>query len=900
MRLHSIKLDNYIGIYNGMGLDSISIDFSRCTHKILVIKGDNGSGKSTIYRAMNPMNDSTSEFINGKDGRKEISYLLDDGSILKIRYVTQAYYDHRTQRYGYKPAKCSITRQFPNQIPIELNTSGNVTTGKEILYDLFKLDDNFLVLSALSATNKGIGMQRPAERKRYVNVIIDSLSEFIDIHKFLSKKGNILKSLMNSLTTKLSQIGNIEMVNAQVNQDTKSLADMDAKKTLLTESLAAMKVQLDEINKNGNVNEEYSKEVDKMTKLKKEYESIDLSIVYSEEDMIAKQKEEAAVSTKLSMMQDKIQDIVQEEQSIRNEITEIEVKLEGYDESQNEQDKLRYKKVCEDIVLYQSMFDKIGFHSYDNITEADYKKALYTIQSINSNIAKLHDTFDIGLIGKACSKIGKKIERENYDRIIASCDMKRKELQDRLQRDSELQLQAIDYENIPKDCNHIKDCPFIANIVKAQKNLLSDKEKDEILKKIKEFQELSLKYEKMKEEQEQLFSCYDAINDIVQNMRIGNDVLERFFGKPLFTKIEDCIGPITRDIGLTIDLDKYREYTNYISLLTGLKADKEVLEQAIRQHSSISGESRVYKNALNEKKEKLHKILDSKAKYLGEIKSLENLKNELNIAIQCLHTAKASQTLCEQISKDLGVSTEKVNSLREKVNLNTKLSREYQEQRQQYNQLTLNDIPLVSNRLEKAKYQLVLFDQYKKDYEQYDGMYKKLQTLLFHSSPKGIQSIYIEAFMNSMLTLTNRLLQLLFNGRFMIKEFCVKENEFSIPCIDANGNPRDDIAEMSDSQLSMISMIISFVILHNASEYYNIIKLDEVDGNLDNTNRLQFAVLINQIIDILNFHQCIIISHNNEIDLSQADIMIFRIEKREELQYLINSGGNIIFNYNGG
>ena len=898
MRLHSIKLDNYVGIYNGMGLESISIDFSKCMHKILVIKGDNGSGKSTIYRALNPMNDSTIEFISGKDGKKEISYLLDDSSILKIKYVTQAYYDQRTQKWGYKPAKCSITRQFPNQMPIELNTSGNVTTGKEIIYDLLKLDDNFLVLSALSATNKGIGMQKPAERKRYVNVIIDSLSEFIDINKFLSKKGNVLKSLMNSLTTKLSQIGNIELVQVQVNQDTQALRDMESKKTIMTESLAGIKVQLDELNKGGNINQAYSDEVQKMVGLKKEFDSIDMSLVYSEEEMIRKQKEDATVSTKLEMLREKIQDILEEEKAIRLEITDLEAKLEGYDDQTFQKDKARYEKVCKDIDTYQSMFDKIGFFRYDNITKEDYVRALQTIESINAEIVRLNDTYGNDLISKVALKIGKKVDRENYDKIIGSCALKLKELEAKLDKNTVLEEQSRDFKNVPKDCNHITDCPFISTIVKAKQDLLSDKAKQELIDGIAELNQFIENYNNLKDEQEEFFRCYDDISEVVNKMRIGNLSLERFFGRPPFSKIEECLDPIVRAIPLPIDLETYREYTNYISLLNGLRADKKVLEDAIAYHSSISGESRAYKEELVKKNEKLHEILDNKSKYLYQIKELDNKKVVLAGEIESLHKAKASQALYQQLSDELGISTKKVDELREKVTLNDKLTKEYQEQKQQYNQLTLNDIPLVSNRLEKAKYQLVLYDQYKKDFDQYDSMYKKLQTLLFHSSPKGIQAIYIEAFMNSMLTLTNRLLQLLFNGRFMIKEFCVKENEFSIPCIDTNGNPRDDIAEMSDSQLSMISMIISFVILHNASEYYNIIKLDEVDGNLDNTNRLQFAVLINQIIDILNFHQCIIISHNNEIDLSQSDIMIFRIEKREELQYLMNSGGNIIFNYN--
>ena len=96
----------------------------------------------------------------------------------------------------------------------------------------------------------------------------------------------------------------------------------------------------------------------------------------------------------------------------------------------------------------------------------------------------------------------------------------------------------------------------------------------------------------------------------------------------------------------------------------------------------------------------------------------------------------------------------------------------------------------------------------------------------------------------------------------------------------------------------MISMLISFTLLHKASETYNIIKLDEVDNNLDNENRLQFSLLINSVMDILNFHQCIIISHNNEIDLSSADMILLKIENQETLAYLNTSGANIIYSYN--
>ena len=63
MRLLRLRLKNYIGIFNGMGLEDIEIDFSKCTHRILIIKGDNGTGKSTIFKALTPLSDSSINFI---------------------------------------------------------------------------------------------------------------------------------------------------------------------------------------------------------------------------------------------------------------------------------------------------------------------------------------------------------------------------------------------------------------------------------------------------------------------------------------------------------------------------------------------------------------------------------------------------------------------------------------------------------------------------------------------------------------------------------------------------------------------------------------------------------------------------------------------------------------------
>ena len=48
----------------------------------------------------------------------------------------------------------------------------------------------------------------------------------------------------------------------------------------------------------------------------------------------------------------------------------------------------------------------------------------------------------------------------------------------------------------------------------------------------------------------------------------------------------------------------------------------------------------------------------------------------------------------------------------------------------------------------------------------------------------------------------------------------------------------------------------------------------------------------------LNFNQCVLISHNNELDLSNTDIILFKCTDEEQKNLIQSSKANIIYNYN--
>ena len=100
MRYKWIELYNYAGLYNGMGISQIKIDFARCVTNKIIIRGSNGSGKSTLMGAINPNPDSNDKFIPNAEARKNIC-ISDNGIDYIIRYIHPVTNSGRGTTKGY-------------------------------------------------------------------------------------------------------------------------------------------------------------------------------------------------------------------------------------------------------------------------------------------------------------------------------------------------------------------------------------------------------------------------------------------------------------------------------------------------------------------------------------------------------------------------------------------------------------------------------------------------------------------------------------------------------------------------------------------------------------------------------------------------------------------------------
>lgn len=894
MRLLRLRLENYIGIYNGMGLNHIEIDFSKCIHKVLIIKGDNGTGKSTIFKALTPLADSSINFIPDKTAIKEIAYETDFQTILNIKYESIIKDGIR------RPTKCYLNRLNPDGSIENLNPSNNITTAKEVIYDILGIDDNFITLSQLSANKKGLGGLKPSERKRYVNSIISSLAVFNNIHKMISTKSTVLKSIIDSYVTKLNQIGNVAIVEDAIKKDTLALKELDNKKNGLISEIATIKAELARLDTSGNFLNDYKDLSMRKIILEKEIRELPDIEEYSEEKLIQYEKDMARYEANEEMLSSRAKEILDNELELSNNVTELQIKLDSlYDKDHMDDLNSKIESTKKELESYKPFFSL--FETYKNISEQDYETVKLVIEKFNSTVETIFQTYSETVRKESMNSLrtGKNEVILDHTEILSGLEKQLEDLRTE-KRDVEfLNNRSKDYNKIPDDCNHKSDCPFIKDIVEAKNLLKSRQSLYSLSTKINSTLDAIESAKNLAEENMMKTQCLYEMKSILEYIQSMSKIIRKFPGTESLDSINTLYHNIEYGIRLNFEsVDKYQEFKNISIIVSALEDDLHSYESAKEKLISANAEIRILQEKIDTDLKNLSTIRDSKVSILAEIEKIRSSKLEIKSVLDSIRYAKINKEKFEEVSEELQSITSKIDSMEKDTVAIKELTDRLNRRGAELSALQNTDLPALTKAIEENKYRIVLFEQYTRDSQEYGAKYNEIQMIKKYTSIHGIQTVYMSVFMNSILNMTNALLTLLFRGRFTLQPFIINENEFNIPCADSEGRVREDISLMSDSQLSMISMLISFVLLRNSSNKYNIIKLDEVDDNLDNMNRIQFSILIEQIMIDLGFDQCLIISHNNELDLSNTDIVILKMESQEMIDSLYNSGGNIVFSYN--
>lgn len=877
MRITYIRLENYIGIYNGRGDEVLEIDLSQNVNPIVIIRGTNGSGKSTLLKSLTPINDDSNAIVPGVTGRKVIRY-LHNGITYEIEYV------HPIDKEGKrKQTRGQVYKYGPNGKE-ELNPTWNVSSAKDIIYSLFNLDSNFLALSQLSSEDRGLADKRPAERKSFVSSIISGIEAYNAMYKIISKKHSMYKSLIQSLTAKINRIGNKEDLDLRYNTITKQVSQAISDRDASIQRIAMLRAKLDENNAE-KLLEEYTKIRDKYELNKKErvlltnslsqyYKDRTANIYTVEERAKFIRDEEMELSenkAKLPQWEESYKTASNEYSScelkiadINTEINKKKSRLETFIDADFSEEELgRYNDAVVNLKAIENDIAKLDYR-IDNKSEYDRLKELFDM--MNNFSYAIMDRYEFitredvdtlvtrnsSFYENTLATITKEIEAFTKERISTEADIGFYE--SLVDKTKNLELK-------PKDCK-FTDCVFIVEAIEAEKKKpkdalvkLADKLKklEDELKELNDNLHLTNEAKSFMDKLEALQVVFESNTSYLS--KIGADGIWEGFIESITNNttakfLEEYIYRATNSYNL---LEAKESVSNIVDSLkeSAIKynANKTIIDEINGDIERMEAERKGYEIDLNISYEKMG--------------NYSALRDEYDCLIREAETNLPHLDKIQEIDLEMRELEKKANESKAKRDLIKELNAKILEEsaiaercKDNYNELIAQRDDIAHNK--------ILIDEYHKEMQEYTDNYERIEAIKYYVSPNtGIQTIFIGAYMNDIMVKANELASCIFGGEFVIQPFVINETEFRIPCL-GSGLMNDDISSMSTSQICMLSMIISFAILANASTDYNILKLDEIDGGLDTENRIQFITLLGNLISMVGCEQCFLISHNME------------------------------------
>ena len=474
MKYQWIELQNYAGIYNGMRLNQIKIDFTKCKTNKILIRGDNGSGKSTLMSAINVNPDPNDKFIPGAEARKNLC-ILDNGIEYIIRYI------HPVTNSGRGTTKGYISKNVNGQM-VELNPNGNISSCKDILYQEFNLDSNFMALSQLSSEDRGLVDRKPAERKKLLNGILCSLDTYNNIYKTLNKKASIFRSTTNSLAYKIDSIGDETTLQLNLKSVENRINSLEAKKNELIESSAAIKVEINKFLEILKVNN-YDIIVSELSEVKNTVKSLDKSIKnimdkygisdISKVDAFIKHIEADCIRLESDIDNDRKQLplLLAQRESECKELEDKTAKLNALQSDYNYLDIKNAKQEAENTVNnYNKIFNEMGLRNIDLITKSEFDSAMESLEYLQKIGNALIANYDSDII-RLCL-----LHRNDINADIANLKSKKSALEAARQELSNLEKKLYEFESMrnianalihrPNECN-IDSCYFIKEAIEA-------------------------------------------------------------------------------------------------------------------------------------------------------------------------------------------------------------------------------------------------------------------------------------------------------------------------------------------------------------------------------------------------------------------------------------------------
>lgn len=862
MRFTRLTLNNYLRIYNGLQIHKLDIDLTKAQNKIIMIHGGNGRGKTTIENALTFCPEPPSEMLPNLAAGKYIAAVAGndfyEGDII-----------YPVNGNGNRmPTKASFKKNG-----VELNPNGNITSYNEIIATEFRLDPNFLALSFLSFNDRGLADKSPAERRKYISYALSAVDTYITMNKSFSKKSNILNSHIKALVAKMNVLGKEEDLELQYESLGRRIKQLEISEMDLEKGITSFETKISLLDPDGEIQKKYVTIVEEVSRVQKQVEERTKELekflsMYDIEDNLAKAyaSVEKLLDDNIILQSTSFEQIKMLEENLLDIEADIDVdtaKRMSMESEHNTAD------IAATIIQYSTLieeqedaFTKMGIRDF-NVTKEEILSNIESIRSIKEAISRVKSVYHVDSI-QTVAKDWDYYNNSNYESIsssIRTIESKISELEARQSYFKGLYNRTVLLEKRSSKCK-VDDCLFIKDGLEALKeNPAQNIEELEVsLSELKADLVTTLNvFENFKDGLEIKGRITDAI-DIINENKIS---LSKFNNTKNILSKKVFLSKLAEGYGFR-ELDDVSIYMNYMDIIKNYNSNVSTLKALQDKWATMNDNGiqiLVESIEKNQKKKqdtvgKMRLIQSNINNRMQTIEDLKQKRDRINTVIEINKTLEECQGTRDSLKLEYSQIKDKIKQIDEHFTTITNFKNSLFQLRGELDPLKAQFDEIAFNRK--------LLVDYKVEYNYYAEKYNKIVMLKKFSSPNGIQTEFMNIYMGDTLETTNNLLSFFFNGEIQILKPVINENEFRIPCI-VEGLARDDISSCSNAQISMISMILSFAMITQSSDIYNIIRLDEVDSSLDWANRMEFRRAILKLIEMLNIEQLFIVSHSTEV-----------------------------------
>ena len=836
MRITYIRLENFIGVHAAMGLKEVEFSFENIDKPIIQIYGHNRCGKTVLIQQLHPF---SSISLNG-DERSDLSLILPkEVGIKNIVYEVDGEVYNIT--HTYQPSKTSHT--VSSSIVHngeELNPSGGVTTFNSLIERILGIN-KYVFSFIINGTNlTSFGNMSTTQRKNLLNKAM-GIDIYDKIHKMATDDyrytNKIITSLNNTKEYILSTYGSYESLCALLKQKqdefnvlTTQESNIEKRMNVLYGEMSAITNQHpdEEIVTVNNQLDTYERVVEVMGSYDPDmYDKLVQEQIKINNDLSTHKNERLMIRKDMDILYSKKNDIQNTIMQNRRAAADFENMIHMRDDLVNK-------------------IDNIGIEMHTDGSSSYYRSMIQPAQAINDICTEIVSCLNENHLKMFTEMVINGIDIAAFlmqEGSVLMDSEKEKSAVSRVRRMIEgVEGDFVDKECAYGNCIYRKTHKMLETYFKSYQSSTSSQFTQYDLEQIEHAHKNVLTLKRLLNieisvELKEMFNLNNIMLN-VQNKKFGIDVA--------YIKY------------LMEEAAKNEQKLQYISQLDSVKASIENMEKLLMPTDNADEAIKVIDDQiteLNDKDTELSNIIDN------ETRLLDNNDRQRVLLSQVKHINVSDLT-----KRRIKLTT-LINQLNEKRN-------EYNGLQYQINdiKIKINEVTIELKTISDAYNQYVNTVAEIDKHDSVNGRYKVIAEAT--SSTKGKPVLAIRDIVENALSLTNRLLDIMYDGEIELLDPVIDESSFTLP-FRCGSHTSSDIRYGSQSESTLLSLALEMSLSASLSQY-NVCLIDETDAYLDPMMHSSYLMMLQEMMATLKMEQLFLISHS--VQPGQYDHIVHTID----------------------